>query len=47
MIEFRTGFGFDVHAFEEGNHVILCGVKVPHNKKLKGHTQNPELKRVK
>lgn len=38
MIEFRTGFGFDVHAFEEGDHVIICGVKVPHNKKLKGHS---------
>lgn len=38
MIEFRTGFGFDVHAFEAGDHAMLCGVKVPHNKKLKGHS---------
>lgn len=38
MIEFRTGFGFDVHAFEEGDHAILCGIKVPHTKKLKGHS---------
>ena len=38
MIEFRTGFGFDVHAFEDGDHTMLCGVKVPHSKKLKGHS---------
>ena len=38
MIEFRTGFGFDVHAFEAGDHVILCGVKIPHTMKLKGHS---------
>ena len=34
----RTGNGFDVHAFEEGDGVIICGVKIPHNKKLKGHS---------
>lgn len=34
----RTGSGFDVHAFEGGDHVILCGVKIPHDKKLKGHS---------
>jgi len=38
MTEFRTGHGFDVHAFEEGDAVILCGVKIAHNKKLKGHS---------
>lgn len=32
------GQGFDVHAFEEGNHVILCGIKIPYNRKLKGHS---------
>lgn len=35
---YRTGVGFDVHAFEEGDYVILCGVSVPHNKALKGHS---------
>jgi len=34
----RTGMGFDVHAFEDGDHVILAGVKVKHDKKLKGHS---------
>ena len=34
----RVGKGFDVHAFEPGDHVTLCGVKVPHTAKLKGHS---------
>ncbi|MFZ1109088.1 MAG: bifunctional 2-C-methyl-D-erythritol 4-phosphate cytidylyltransferase/2-C-methyl-D-erythritol 2,4-cyclodiphosphate synthase [Rhodomicrobium sp.] len=34
----RSGTGFDVHAFEDGDHVTLCGVKVPHNQGLKGHS---------
>lgn len=38
MNEFRTGQGFDVHAFEPGASVILCGVEVPHAAKLKGHS---------
>ena len=36
--EFRTGNGFDVHAFEEGDGVWLCGVRVPHTHGLKGHS---------
>jgi 2-C-methyl-D-erythritol 4-phosphate cytidylyltransferase/2-C-methyl-D-erythritol 2,4-cyclodiphosphate synthase len=36
--DFRTGNGFDVHAFEEGDGVWLCGVKVPHTQGLKGHS---------
>ncbi|MCC6920414.1 MAG: bifunctional 2-C-methyl-D-erythritol 4-phosphate cytidylyltransferase/2-C-methyl-D-erythritol 2,4-cyclodiphosphate synthase [Alphaproteobacteria bacterium] len=34
----RTGTGFDVHAFSEGDHVTLCGVKVPHSHGLLGHS---------
>ncbi len=34
----RVGNGFDVHAFTEGDHVILCGVRIPHEKGLKGHS---------
>lgn len=34
----RTGHGYDVHAFEDGNSVRLCGIDIPHNKKLKGHS---------
>jgi 2-C-methyl-D-erythritol 4-phosphate cytidylyltransferase/2-C-methyl-D-erythritol 2,4-cyclodiphosphate synthase len=36
--ETRTGTGFDVHAFEPGDHLILCGIKIPHGAKLKGHS---------
>ncbi len=36
--EFRTGNGYDVHAFEEGAAVILCGISIPHKYKLKGHS---------
>ncbi len=36
--EYRTGHGFDVHAFEDGDRVILCGVEIPHDRKLKGHS---------
>ncbi|MCA0277604.1 MAG: bifunctional 2-C-methyl-D-erythritol 4-phosphate cytidylyltransferase/2-C-methyl-D-erythritol 2,4-cyclodiphosphate synthase [Proteobacteria bacterium] len=34
----RTGNGYDVHSFEAGDHVTLCGVKIPHSKKLNGHS---------
>lgn len=34
----RTGNGYDVHSFEPGDHVWLCGVKIPHSKKLNGHS---------
>ncbi|WP_088342477.1 MULTISPECIES: bifunctional 2-C-methyl-D-erythritol 4-phosphate cytidylyltransferase/2-C-methyl-D-erythritol 2,4-cyclodiphosphate synthase [Rhodomicrobium] len=36
--EIRNGTGFDVHAFEPGDQVILCGVSVPHDSKLAGHS---------
>lgn len=34
----RLGNGYDVHAFCDGDHVWLCGVKVPHGKGLLGHS---------
>ncbi len=34
----RTGMGFDVHAFEPGDHVMLCGLRIPHTAGLKGHS---------
>lgn len=37
-MDIRTGNGFDVHAFSEGDHVMLCGVKVPHGRGLLGHS---------
>ena len=35
---FRIGTGFDVHAFKAGNSVKLCGVELPFNKSLAGHS---------
>lgn len=34
----RFGSGFDVHAFEPGDAVTLCGVSIPHDQKLAGHS---------
>lgn len=34
----RVGHGYDVHAFEAGTEVILCGVTIAHDKSLKGHS---------
>jgi 2-C-methyl-D-erythritol 4-phosphate cytidylyltransferase/2-C-methyl-D-erythritol 2,4-cyclodiphosphate synthase len=34
----RTGLGFDVHAFAEGDCLWLGGVRVPHDRGLKGHS---------
>ena len=36
--DIRTGQGFDVHRFCPGDHVTLCGVKVPHDRGLEGHS---------
>lgn len=37
-VEFRTGTGFDVHRFDKGDFVTLCGVQVPHAQALSGHS---------
>jgi 2-C-methyl-D-erythritol 4-phosphate cytidylyltransferase/2-C-methyl-D-erythritol 2,4-cyclodiphosphate synthase len=37
-MDIRTGNGFDVHAFGSGDHVMLCGVKIPHDQGLVGHS---------
>jgi 2-C-methyl-D-erythritol 4-phosphate cytidylyltransferase/2-C-methyl-D-erythritol 2,4-cyclodiphosphate synthase len=34
----RVGTGFDVHVLTEGRRLILCGVDVPHEKGLAGHS---------
>ncbi len=36
--EFRTGSGFDVHRFCAGDHVTLCGVRIPCDAGLEGHS---------
>ena len=35
---FRTGFGFDVHAFAEGRKLIIGGVEIPSSKGLEGYS---------
>ena len=34
----RIGQGFDVHTFGEGDHVMLGGVRVPHDRGLIAHS---------
>lgn len=36
--QYRTGFGFDVHAFAEGRKLILGGIEIPYSKGLTGHS---------
>ena len=36
--DIRTGQGFDVHPLGAGDHVWLCGIKVPHERALIGHS---------
>lgn len=37
-MDLRLGNGYDVHAFCEGDHVWLCGIRLPHSKALLGHS---------
>ncbi|MEE8351228.1 MAG: bifunctional 2-C-methyl-D-erythritol 4-phosphate cytidylyltransferase/2-C-methyl-D-erythritol 2,4-cyclodiphosphate synthase [Rhodospirillales bacterium] len=34
----RTGMGFDVHRFVDGNQVMLCGINIAHDHGLEGHS---------
>jgi 2-C-methyl-D-erythritol 4-phosphate cytidylyltransferase/2-C-methyl-D-erythritol 2,4-cyclodiphosphate synthase len=34
----RTATGYDVHKFTDGDHIWLCGLKVPHSHGLEGHS---------
>ena len=36
--DIRTGTGYDVHAFGEGDHLMLCGVRVPHSRGFLAHS---------
>ena len=38
LSDVRTGFGFDVHQFGAGDHVMLGGVRVAHDRGLSGHS---------
>ncbi|NNE89883.1 MAG: 2-C-methyl-D-erythritol 2,4-cyclodiphosphate synthase [Silicimonas sp.] len=37
-MDIRLGNGFDVHSFGPGDHVTLCGVRIPHDAALSGHS---------
>jgi len=34
----RAGSGYDVHAFGDGDHVMICGVRVPHTRGFLAHS---------
>ena len=38
LSDVRTGFGFDVHRFDHGDHVMLGGIRVSHSRGLSGHS---------
>ena len=38
LADIRTGYGFDVHAFAEGDHVMLGGVRIAHSRGVTGHS---------
>lgn len=38
LMDVRIGNGFDVHRFRPGDGVTLCGVLVPHDRALEGHS---------
>ena len=37
-MKMRIGNGFDVHKLKAGKGIILCGVEIPFNKQLVGHS---------
>lgn len=38
QMDIRSGSGYDVHRFGPGDHCMLCGVAVPHERALQGHS---------
>ena len=38
QVPFRIGNGFDVHRLVEGRDCIICGVKIPYDRGLLGHS---------
>lgn len=38
LSDIRTGTGFDVHAFGDGDHLMLCGVRVPYGRGFLAHS---------
>jgi 2-C-methyl-D-erythritol 4-phosphate cytidylyltransferase / 2-C-methyl-D-erythritol 2,4-cyclodiphosphate synthase len=38
LSDVRTGNGFDVHAFTDGDHVMLGGIRIAHTRGVTGHS---------
>jgi 2-C-methyl-D-erythritol 4-phosphate cytidylyltransferase/2-C-methyl-D-erythritol 2,4-cyclodiphosphate synthase len=38
LTDVRLGNGFDVHAFGDGDHIWLGGIRIPHDRGLTGHS---------
>lgn len=43
MPAIRIGHGYDVHDFCAGDHIVLGGVTIPHNKAFKAHSDGDVL----
>ncbi|HEV2333560.1 MAG TPA: 2-C-methyl-D-erythritol 2,4-cyclodiphosphate synthase [Gammaproteobacteria bacterium] len=39
----RVGHGYDVHAFAPGDHVMLGGVRIPHERGIRAHSDGDVL----
>ena len=37
-VDIRAGTGFDVHRFGKGTAVLICGMEIPFNRSLEGHS---------
>ncbi|RMG49742.1 MAG: 2-C-methyl-D-erythritol 2,4-cyclodiphosphate synthase [Gammaproteobacteria bacterium] len=42
-MSFRVGQGYDVHAFTEGDHLMLGGVRIPFERAFKAHSDGDVL----
>ncbi len=42
-MQLRIGHGYDVHAFTEGDHLVLGGVIIPHAKAFEAHSDGDVL----
>jgi 2-C-methyl-D-erythritol 4-phosphate cytidylyltransferase / 2-C-methyl-D-erythritol 2,4-cyclodiphosphate synthase len=38
LADVRVGQGFDVHGFGIGDHIMACGIAIPHDQALVGHS---------
>jgi 2-C-methyl-D-erythritol 2,4-cyclodiphosphate synthase len=43
MNDLRIGHGYDVHAFQAGDHIVLGGVTIPHHQAFKAHSDGDVL----